>query len=432
MFWCEHHGGNVEGEPAYTTMSIVLNEDHICTDCAIYYRVCAECNEPALESTVETVGEDVVCDECLALFFECFDCGEHYRNDEERNAGPDGEYYCYDCYEGTWTTCDGCSGTVRQDELEASGDGEFCPAWFCPACYEEEEEEEEEADHRVDVLGHENVEYSILAGSSHDTSLTVGVEIEVCFDNCPYLKHGYQFRDGFSGWDSREEPTVCGVEIVSPILRGAEGIAEIIATAAVLSNAGGYMDDSTGQHTTVGHTGADSTFGSKVDDLFYTYEEALFAITGNWGRYETTGYGGSMKGGSGNGLRQRYNKPATEFRYPPGTLDPTQIALNIGACSLMSNAAKEMTVDETQEHRGRTNHNAAHQLEKSLEFFEDFGWKKNYGLPYDVDDPPTIQISDGVQDIVRKVTLPNRAALKATAEENINVFRNQTAPPVFA
>lgn len=294
------------------------------------------------------------------------------------------------------------------------------------------------------VKDHKNVEHEIVSGSAFDSDFTFGIELETNFDYpCPYEDYGDQFVDGFSGWDSRCEGTIEGVEVVSPILNGVAGIAEILITAQILEDNDGYMDRCCGQHVTVGLPETNETWTSVMVDLFRAYEEHMYAVTGDDYRYSKGGYGGSMKRGGANGVRVRwdganpvpsyadqyppyYFLPSVELRYPPGTLNPVQIALNIGLCLSLAEVALNTSPEEAQERREQqTGGLIARQIEEATAFFEGNGWRENYGLPYNVDDPPTVWLVDDSQGLDITHTLPNRAALETLADKNTAQFKRR-------
>src|SRR5262245_8670273 len=91
------------------------------------------------------------------------------------------------------------------------------------------------------------------------------------------------------GWRAMEDGSLCsaprgfrGVEIVSPVLRGREGLASVRAMVARLNSMGAVVNKTCGLHVHVGiHPDYDLPFLRRLVCLCANNEQALFAITGD-------------------------------------------------------------------------------------------------------------------------------------------------------
>jgi hypothetical protein len=190
-------------------------------------------------------------------------------------------------------------------------------------------------------------------------TLTYGVEIE-CFvpvaalvaENVQIGSYhaGRQIPGMPEGWNAQRDgsivPNLAGyapIEVVSPVLRGADGLRQIKAVLATLAAWGAKVNRTCGFHVHVGWQGTPETLRRLVC-LGANFQTALFASTGTLAR-ERGNYCKPIKN-SFRGLRfdvttysamgniagDRYhvinlanlftaNKPTVEFRGAPGTLN---------------------------------------------------------------------------------------------------------------
>lgn len=138
--------------------------------------------------------------------------------------------------------------------------------------------------------------------STKATNFTFGVEIECTVPAAAGLPVGQYHRGadlaayGFpTGWNCQSDgsvradlPGYVGVEVVSPILRGEEGIASLTAAVARLNELGARANQSCGFHV---HVGVESVAGAsyksvaewlgRLVTVAAHYELALFGVTGS-------------------------------------------------------------------------------------------------------------------------------------------------------
>ena len=105
--------------------------------------------------------------------------------------------------------------------------------------------------------------------STKASNYSFGIELECCLPQTAILQHGIRiggYHHGIQlpapfpqGWTAERDASIqatrpghVGVEIVSPVLKGAEGIAQVKAVAKLLRDMGGAVNSSTGCHVHIG------------------------------------------------------------------------------------------------------------------------------------------------------------------------------------
>jgi Putative amidoligase enzyme len=199
-------------------------------------------------------------------------------------------------------------------------------------------------------------------------TLTFGCEIECTIPSANLVARGWRVGGyhngalipGTDGWQATSDGSIHanhyerqGVEVVSPILRGAEGIASVQRMAATLAEVGAKVNVSCGFHVHVGWTGNARQL-RRLIHLVAHHEKALFASTGTHNR-EGNSYCNSIKidyrsaaqrSGSCTDMAvaagSRYHvlnlqnlrggRGTVEFRVFAGTTNPTKMAAYIQLC----------------------------------------------------------------------------------------------------
>ena len=98
----------------------------------------------------------------------------------------------------------------------------------------------------------------------------------------PYLPQGWKAERDGSITANRSGHTGC--EIVSPILRGAEGLAQVESVIAVLNEKGHKVNASCGVHVHVGFAGKSGEELARLITLVSFLEKGLYAVTGTKSR----------------------------------------------------------------------------------------------------------------------------------------------------
>ncbi len=120
--------------------------------------------------------------------------------------------------------------------------------------------------------------------------LTFGIEFETTMPIGSTVVGGY--RDGAAvdwlpeGWVAKYDGSIrsgrgrVGVEFVSPILQGAEGVRQVMIVLAALKQRGARVNQSTGLHIHVGGFDPTSENVERITTLVANFETAIYASTG--------------------------------------------------------------------------------------------------------------------------------------------------------
>lgn len=220
---------------------------------------------------------------------------------------------------------------------------------------------------------------------------TFGIEIETMVPTARMTENGWIVGayhvgaeiPGNVGWKTMRDGSIqsCGydytpVEIVSPVLRGVEGLQSVEAMVGKLNTMGAKVNASTGFHVHIGWNGSAKQL-ARLISLVSLHEKALYASTGTKSR-EHNQYCGSIKMRlkpvermtSMNQLRSvnssRYSslnlqnlidgtRPTVEFRVFAGTLNIIKIKAYIQLCLAL--VQKAMIAKKSGKWDMRTTHN---------------------------------------------------------------------------
>lgn len=182
------------------------------------------------------------------------------------------------------------------------------------------------------------------------SEITFGIEIETNIPAGAIPVGSYQHGTPVAqlpGWVAKYDGSIRagrrrqGCEFVSPVLRGAEGIEQVIAAVRFIKSIGGRVNASCGLHVHVGFNKSDAAACTKLATLVANFEKAIFASTGTHSR-EQGGYCRPIQryGTADNALQvarsNRYHvcnfatpKPTVEFRAFAGTLNESKIISHI-------------------------------------------------------------------------------------------------------
>lgn len=151
------------------------------------------------------------------------------------------------------------------------------------------------------------------------------------------------------GWNSQRDGSVragrglVAIEIVSPILKGSDGIAQVKTVCAWLRSKGARVNRSTGLHVHVGFDKNDAALLQKLVGVVANLEKAVYASTGTKSR-ERGSYCRSVQASVEHQQGQlghvcRYHvlnvqtgKPTVEFRAFAGTINFVKIVAHVMTC----------------------------------------------------------------------------------------------------
>jgi hypothetical protein len=237
---------------------------------------------------------------------------------------------------------------------------------------------------------------------------TFGIEIETTMPAGSVMVggHGNGFQVPWlpAGWLADGDPSIIapsgrvGCEFVSPILRGAEGIRQLMAVIAEIKSRGGQVNPSCGLHVHVGFDLSNTMSVYRLISLVSNHERGLYAITGTHRR--EAGQGSRYSTCWCKGLRQygkvedaeryakgdRYHilnlqtyKPTVEFRVFGGSLNPVKAAAYVMVCIGLCDRACSTKRSATWMPKTRAA-NAASRKQgqwEAMRLMESLGWRKN-------------------------------------------------------
>lgn len=182
------------------------------------------------------------------------------------------------------------------------------------------------------------------------SEISFGIEIEVIIPAGALAVGGYYVGREIAqlpGWQAKHDGSISpgrgrvGCEFVSPVLKGADGIQQVLQAIAFIKSIGGRVNQSCGLHVHVGFDKSNATASTKLATLVANFEKAIYASTGTrtreQGRYcrPIQGLGNAV-----DALRvarsNRYHvcnfatpHPTVEFRAFAGTLNESKIIAHI-------------------------------------------------------------------------------------------------------
>jgi hypothetical protein len=205
------------------------------------------------------------------------------------------------------------------------------------------------------------------------SELTFGVEIEttIPYGACNVGPHGSGLQVPWlpQGWLADADPSIRarrgrqGCEFVSPILKGADGIRELIAAVEKIKAMGATVNASGGMHVHVGFDRNDAKGRERLITLVANFEKAIYAVTGTKKRERGIWCRGLQRLGNvrtveQHGMHQRYHvlnlsnilsgrraKPTVEFRAFGATLNVVKVVGYVRLClGLVERALKAKRV----------------------------------------------------------------------------------------
>jgi hypothetical protein len=184
--------------------------------------------------------------------------------------------------------------------------------------------------------------------------MTFGIEIECSIPamNAPQVggyHNGRQIDSLPVGWNAQHDSSIhvarghVGVEVVSPVLKGADGIRQIKFVCEWLRRVGAKVNRSTGLHVHVGFDRQNREQLAKVVTVVANFEKAIYASTGTKSREQGSFCRSIQQSHAHRNGRVdsvgRYHvlnivtgKPTVEFRAFAGTLCFAKIVSHVRTC----------------------------------------------------------------------------------------------------
>ena len=193
--------------------------------------------------------------------------------------------------------------------------------------------------------------------------ITFGVEFEVSMPRSAVTftvgayHRGVQVPGLPAGWNAQMDCSIespngyDGVEIVSPVLKGADGVKQIVAVCEWLKSKGAKVNKSTGFHVHVGFDRQNESALKRLVATVANHEKGIYATTGTVDR-ESSRFCASVLNSADarfvhkNGLPEsisrysllnlanlvNHSKPTVEFRAFSGTIDATKAIGYVRLC----------------------------------------------------------------------------------------------------
>jgi hypothetical protein len=180
--------------------AVEVDGDMYCDDCLCEnYSLCEQCDNWVNQNDIRCIGDEWVCDGCFDRYcFTCEECGHDYFLNNEDYYHHNGYYYCNNCYWEEHFVCDSCGEVYHQDNYAEDG--------LCYDCYG----------------GHENREIGGPIDSDRFNRLGSrrcwGIEIET---------ETGEYEETPSEWGIKNDGSISGKELVSPIMQGDAGLEQI-------------------------------------------------------------------------------------------------------------------------------------------------------------------------------------------------------------
>jgi hypothetical protein len=276
------------------------------------------------------------------------------------------------------------------------------------------------------------------------SELTFGIEIETAMPRGVIAVGGYhsgcQVPQLPPGWRAERDCSIqCPAghepaEIVSPVIRGVDGVRQILAVCKWLNEVGAKVNRSTGFHVHVGWVGDDKALRRLVC-LTSQYEKAIFASTGTHSREqsqfcrgvrEDRCYQTNFKDGRGGDIGNRYHvlnltnlgayrKNTVEFRAFSGTTNATKVLGYVRLCLGIVEKALNSTQTPKWEPKNPSEKNSitrsGHGQTELARLFYRLGWTKGtskqvYGEVLADDAPSLEEIKKELMRLARKYDGP--------------------------
>jgi hypothetical protein len=184
--------------------------------------------------------------------------------------------------------------------------------------------------------------------------ITFGIEIEcsIPVDHAPAVggyHHGLQIAGMPEGWNAQSDSSIHAargfraVEIVSPVLKGANGLYQVKQVVQWLNEIGARVNRSTGLHVHIGFDRQNEAQMKKLVTVVANFEKALYASTGTRAREQGCYCRPVANSQAHQEMRLDYvtryhvlnvqtGRPTVEFRAFAGTLSYVKIVAHVRTC----------------------------------------------------------------------------------------------------
>lgn len=210
-----------------------INRIWYCPNCYINMQVCCNCGTATPQG--RTVAGDFFCPSCYNQVFRiCAECGRSVESYHLRQPPDCSGALCHDCFDDVCYRCDDCGESIWIDDAVHTDDGTYCRN-----CYRHAKRE------------WDSKPFGCLSPSYDKIGSTrkFGVELET--SDC------YNHTDLYDNtiWGCKTDYSISGMEFVSPILYGDDGLEEIKDLCK--AGRGWHVNSSCGYHAHLDITNED-------------------------------------------------------------------------------------------------------------------------------------------------------------------------------
>jgi len=269
--------------------------------------------------------------------------------------------------------------------------------------------------------------------------LTFGIEIETTVSETEATTNGLEIGSYYhgrqvpylpAGWVAKSDSSISlspgrvGCEIVSPVLKGAEGLAQVVEVARILEEKGHKVNASCGVHVHVGWSRwAPSATLARLISLVSSVEKGLYAITGTKGREQGRWCNGVRKYGDDKEAKKnldqdrfhvlnltnlaRGTRDTVEFRAFSGSLNSVKLVGWVQIClGLVEKAlnGKKKAPWNPKRNSKKADLKKAGQLE-TFRLMMSLGWveAKKYSYGWISEQPLTLPTQEAVMAEMRRL-----------------------------
>lgn len=332
---------------------------HVCDACSD----CCDC--PYCQGCENIVSETLACDLCR----NCCDCFICQRCPSGYDHIPEDNFHCGDC-----ECCEDHCDCVRCSYCGEIADTVCEEHSYCSYCCEDDD-----CSHREDETDMEGIRATLADvptyvsdAASKVGPYTFGIELEHNGNGVSVCREIMRCV-GLDAWYSKEDGSLhssTGAEVVSPILRGEDGFAQMRTAMLALSANGGTVNRECGTHV---HIGADDMDPEDIARLVRFYDRNVSLIDSlhpasrrnafyceNWRASEVSTIDDYAKGGDkrkcADAQSGRYRKVnlhslrwhgTIEFRQHAGTLNPVKLEAWVRFLFTLCDMARFSSADQT-------------------------------------------------------------------------------------
>jgi len=199
-----------------------------CQDCYNkFFTTCYECNQELNPGNIYRGSDDqIYCRGCFNRFFyQCSECDDISNNLTSRRT-PRGNYVCDECFNDTCVICSNCGNVLWVNNANYEHDRVYCHGCYRPA--------------NEWSMGQFNVKHPHYWRIHSQRKFGLELETSECT--------GHRDLKDNTIWECKHDCSIDGMEFISPILYGDEGLIEIENFCKIANNKGFRVNFQCGYH----------------------------------------------------------------------------------------------------------------------------------------------------------------------------------------